>query len=127
MKNNRTLSFMLPFLLPALAACGGAKQAGDTKTASDEDSNEVASDKKGDMPEEKTASVPSSDKPAPGSQDDSAGPKKDECSIFETANLEQVLLKSSCEVPSPKPDDKPMEAKNVEVKVATSSAKIAPS
>lgn len=124
MKTNRTLWMVSLSLL--LAACGGAKQADDAKSAADEDSNEQ---KSADMPEDKSASsTTSSDKPAPGSQDDSSngGAKKDECSLFETANLEEVLLKSSCEVPNPGPDQKPMDAKNVEVKVATSSAKVAP-
>jgi hypothetical protein len=113
-------------LLIALAACGGTKQAGDSKTAVDEDSNEIPS--KVASKESTASKEPSSDKPAPGSQDEAASsaPKKDECSAFEIPNLEEVLLKSSCEVPNPKADDKPLEAKKVEVKVTTSAAKVAP-
>jgi len=124
MKTNRNLLFVLPLLL---AACGGAKQADDAKSPADEESGEGAAHKE-DMPADKSSEGAKSDKPAPGSQDENAtaAPKKDECSVFETANLEDVLLKSSCEVPSPKAEDKPMDAKNVEVKVATSSAKVAP-
>ncbi len=110
----------LPLAL-AMPGCGGSiKQAGDAK-AVDEDSNEVPKDSTSTS----ASSAPASDKPAPGSQDEgSTGPKKDECTAFEIPNLEEVLLKSSCEVDNPKPDEKPLDPKKVEVKLATSTAKI---
>jgi hypothetical protein len=119
---------LLSVLLPLLVACGGTKQAGDSKTAADEDGTESSASAKTDTPESTEKAAPASDKPAPGSQDEAAtgAPKKDECSAFDISNLEAVLLKSSCEVPNPKADDKPIEAKNVEVKVAASPSKVAP-
>jgi hypothetical protein len=116
---------MLLLALPlVLAACGPgtARQAGDSKTAADEENGEAPA-KSEDMPQ---SAAPTTDKPAPGSADDSAGPKKDECSAFEISNLEEVLLKSACEVPNPKPEDKLMDAKNVEVKVVTNGVKVTP-
>ena len=109
-------------LVTAASACGGAVKQADSKSAVDEDSNEVP---KGSS-EERAAKAPSSDKPAPGSQDDTGVPKKDECTAFEIPNLEEVLLKSACEVENAKPDQKPMDPKKLEVKVATSTAKLPP-
>jgi hypothetical protein len=87
----------------ALTACGGpsAKSAADV----DDDSNPkpasegtaAASDADGGA----TASTESAGPPAPGSADDSTGPKKDECSVFDEPNIEGVLLKSACEVKTP--------------------------
>ena len=118
-----TLFFALPLIL---AACGGTKQA-DSKTADDEDGTESAKPKsdEGESSDKSEPKAAGTDKPAPGAADESAtGPKKDECSAFEIANLEEVLLKSACEVPNPKADDKPMDAKNVEVKVSTPFPKV---
>lgn len=112
----------LAMLVTAATACGGAVKQADSKTAVDEDSNEVPKDSS----EEHASKGPSSDKPAPGSQDDTGTPKKDECTAFEIPNLEEVLLKSACEVENARPDEKPMDPKKLEVKVATSTAKLPP-
>ena len=74
---------------------------------------------------------PSSDKPAPGSADDTAGaaaegaPKKDECNVFDEANLEGILLKSGCEVADPT-GQPPDLTKKLEVKVTVMPPKVAP-
>ena len=121
---TKTLLLALPLLLVAACGPGTARQAGDSKTAADEESGEGA--KPADPDGLPASSGPTSDKPAPGSQDDASGPKKDECSAFEISNLEEVLLKSACEVANPKPEDKLMDAKNVEVKVVTNGIKVSP-
>ena len=119
----KTMKLLLALPLFLVACGGGATQA---KSADDEDGVESAKKADdGDKDEKSDTKSAGTDKPSPGSADEAAtGPKKDECSAFEIANLEEVLLKSACEVPNPKPDDKPMDAKNIEVKVTTPFPKV---
>ena len=75
----------------------------------------------------KTESTSKPESTSEGDKDKPEAPKKDECTGLEIADLMDALQKSACEVPSPKPDDKPLEPKDkLDIKVSTSSAKIAP-
>lgn len=129
-----SLLFSLPLLL---AACGGGNP--DAKSASDvdEDSNPKSGeiDTSDSKPADDTP-PPSTDKPAPGSDDDKhdksggaggsgAGAKKDECSVFDEANIEGVLLKSACEVETPT-GQPPDLSKKLEVKVSVMPMKVSP-
>jgi hypothetical protein len=111
------------------SACGG----GPAKTAADvdEDSNpKAASAAAGEDDGGAAASAspgPSNSASAPGSADDTAGGgKKDECSVFDEANLEGVLLKSACEVASA-PTGQPADtSKTLSVTVAVMPPHVAP-
>jgi hypothetical protein len=130
---KRTLVSVLPrlrgghavFLLTSLAACGGGSPSSKTAADVDEDSNPKATDTaaagetdggSGGAP---TASSDNNAGPAPGSADDSTGPKKDECTVFDEPNLEGVLLKSACEAPTPT-GQPPDTSKTLVVKVTAS-------
>ena len=116
-------------MLACVAACGGAP----SKTAADvdDDSNPkptepsaAAGDDAG-TPATPTASS-SGGAPAPGSQDDtSGGGKKDECHVFDEANLEGVLLKNACEVATPT-GSPPDTSKTLVVSVTVSPPHVAP-
>ncbi len=122
------LAYILPLVsLAGLPACGGAgaKSADDVDEESGEKgasakSTPAAGDDAGEAP---TAS--GSAAPAPGSADDSSGPKKDECSVFDEPNLEGVLLKSACEAPNPT-GQPPDTSKSLVVKVSISPNVVAP-
>jgi hypothetical protein len=93
----------LGLFLAAQAACGGdAKKADDPSSKSS-----TEGEGKGDQADkaEATASTAGGDK---GKDKDGgaadAPPKKDVCSGFDIANLEDMLVKSDCEVPDAKPD-----------------------
>jgi hypothetical protein len=113
-------------LVSLASACGApSKTAADV----DEDSNAKAA-ASGDDDGGSSASAsspPTNSAPAPGSNDDtSGGPKKDECSVFEEANLEGVLLKNACEVAAP-PTGQPADtSKTLSVTVAVMPPHIAP-
>jgi hypothetical protein len=127
---NRTIPLLL---LATVAACGGSSTPA-AKGPVDEDSNPIPTT---DAPQagvdggEATASADNggggNGAPAPGSSDDSAsgGAKKDECNVFDEPNLEGVLLKSSCEVPTPT-GSPPDTSKTLEVKVSVNPPKVAP-
>ena len=100
----------LPLAIPALcllaaAACGGPS----SKTAADVDdegnpkpaSASATSDADGGGEPVAASTENNNAPPAPGTSDDSTGPKKDECTVFDEPNIEGVLLKSACEVPTP--------------------------
>jgi hypothetical protein len=122
-----SLTLGLGFLVCAslmLAACGGPS----SKTAADvdDDSNpKTASDTAAADDGGATATAEPSGPPAPGSSDDSTGPKKDECSVFDEPNLEGVLLKSACEAPTPT-GTPPDLSKSLVVKVSVSPNVVAP-
>jgi hypothetical protein len=90
-----------------------AKPAGEGTAGADSDSGAAA------------ATSDNSGPPAPGSADDSTGPKKDECSIFDEPNIEGVLLKSACEVPAPT-GQPPDTSKTLVVKATISPNVLAP-
>jgi hypothetical protein len=100
----RTSSTLATLVALALTGCGGAgaKSAADVD---DESTGEKTADKSAAAADDAGAPTASSKEPsgppAPGSADDSTGPKKDDCSVFDEPNLEGVLLKSACEAPSP--------------------------
>jgi len=80
------------------------------------------------------AEKPSNPEVPPPTEDPDAGktaetpeqPKKDPCTGFEL-DLGAVLALSACEVPNPKPDEKPADMKGkLEVKLVASQATIAP-
>jgi hypothetical protein len=107
------------------SGCGG--KAKDPETAAneanktDDRKNESASDDT-KAPGDKSAKT---DKPE---SDGDKGEKKDECVGFEIGNVEDILLKSSCEVPNQKPDTIPpadMKGK-LEVTVGASPTKLPP-
>lgn len=99
-------------LLALLAACGGggAKPAETTKAKAETDGDTAA---------------PAAEK------DGGAAPvpeKKDVCTGFDIANLEDMLVKSDCEVPDVKPDSMPnpdLKGK-LEVTLAASPTKVSP-
>ncbi len=105
------LTFLTTLALTAsLFGCGGKKPAA---TPTDSTASEA---KKGD-----TSDGTTTDK-----SDDSA-PKKDECSGSEIGNLEDMLLKSSCEAPMSPDSLTPSDLKGrLEVTVAPSPTKVAP-
>src|SRR5580658_4506821 len=124
------LSLLLPSvvcLVPAAVACGGPS----SKTAADvdDDSNaKPAADKTPAADDGGGASATASAGPAtgaPGSADDSTGPKNDECTVFDEPNLEGVLLKSACEAPNPT-GQPPDTSKTLVVKVTASPNVVAP-
>ncbi|HEY2516609.1 MAG TPA: hypothetical protein VGI39_37320 [Polyangiaceae bacterium] len=122
------LLFSFSLLSILAAGCGGGTP--DSKTAVDEEGNpksggETASTDDGGAPATETEPTTST-KPAPGSADDtSGGPKKDECTVFDESNLEGVLLKSSCEVPTPT-GAAPDVSKQLVVKVTANPNIVAP-
>jgi len=113
----------------ALSACGGppSKSAADV----DDDSNPKPADATAgastdDGGAASASSGPANSAPAPGSADDSSGgAKKDECSVFDEANLEGVLLKSACETTAPT-GAPPDTSKTLAVTVAVMPPHIAP-
>jgi hypothetical protein len=115
------------FLLTTLAACGGATP--DSKTAGDVDEDAPKAAGEAPPPEAATTAGPTHDKPAPGSTDDASGApgvaKKEECNVFDEANLEGVLLKSACEVPNPTGAPPDM-SKTLAVTLNVSPAKVTP-
>src|ERR1700722_6950802 len=115
--------FLIPLL--ALVACGGPS----SKTAADvdDDSNpKPPSDKTASADDGGAATASNDNAPAaPGSPDDSTGPKKDECTVFDEPNLEGVLLKSSCEAKTPT-GQPPDTSKTLVVKVSASPNIVAP-
>ena len=119
----------LSALVLAVAACGGpgSKTAADVDEASNptpatEGTAAAASDDGGGA----TATASGENAPAaPGSADDSTGPKKDECSVFDEPNIEGVLLKSACEAPTPT-GQAPDTSKTLAVKVTVSPNVLAP-
>ncbi|MGO8995982.1 MAG: hypothetical protein ACLQVI_21925 [Polyangiaceae bacterium] len=124
------LSILLPSvvcLVPALVACGGPS----SKTAADVDDDSTsksAGDKTPPADDAGTAAATASagsTAGAPGSADDSTGPKKDECTVFDEPNLEGVLLKSACEAPNPT-GQPPDTSKTLVVKVTASPNVVAP-
>lgn len=98
--------------LVVLAACGGNKPADDPSGKTDTASGEAK--------EGETAGGEG------GEGDAGAGPKKDDCTGFEIASLEDALLKSACEVPNASPDAVPnAEVKDkLEVKVESSPTQL---
>ena len=107
-------------------ACGGKKKPAQAADAVDSDGGTT-----------ETASTDS--KPADGTKSSSGGtgdgsgegktdaPKKDDCTGFEIANLEDTLNKVACEAPLPKIDDKALDPKDrLDVKASTSSIKVPP-
>jgi hypothetical protein len=93
------------------AACGGSTAKPHPKTTT-----------------ETTVESRPDDKPRANDADKPAEPKKDACVGFDVANLEDMLVKSDCELPGTKPDAVPnpdMKGK-LEVTVAASPAKVAP-
>ncbi len=119
-------SFLVLSCFLCLAACGGAP----SKTAADvdEDSNPKSADQSAAASDDGgTAATPTANTaPSPGSQDDVAtGPKKDECNVFDEANLEGVILKNACEVPNPT-GAPPDTSKTLVVSVALNPMKVAP-
>jgi hypothetical protein len=111
----------------AIAACGGGPSS---KTAADvdEDSNaKTATDKPAPAADADGGATASGDSTpsAPGSNDDSTGPKKDECTVFDEPNLEGVLLKSACEAATPT-GQPPDTSKTLAIKVSISPNIVAP-
>ena len=76
--------------------CGNSKPAEDVSGTTDKGSDKAGETK----PEGDTSAASSADGGA-------GGEKKDECIGFDIGNLEDMLLKSSCEEPSAKPDTIP--------------------
>ena len=110
-----------------MVACGGPS----SKTAADVDDDSTsksAGDKTPPADDAGTAAATASagsTAGAPGSADDSTGPKKDECTVFDEPNLEGVLLKSACEAPNPT-GQPPDTSKTLVVKVTASPNVVAP-
>lgn len=111
--------------LMALPGCGGAKKP-------PADATEPSSDTKpGEGDTSKGSGEASS---SDGKKDDGKGgggaseEKKDECTGFDIANIEDALLKSACEEPNVKPDTlAPVDLKNkLEVKLSASPTKSSP-
>jgi len=100
-----------------MAACGGGKKP---DTAANKTSTDSA-DKKEDGDSKSDAGAASADgKDAP--------PKKDICTGFDISNLEDLLVKSDCEVPNTKPDalQNPDMKGKLEVALTASPTKVAP-
>lgn len=113
-----TLASVLVLLVaPAALGCGGGTKPADTATT-DTDGGAGGSGKPGDDPSHEVAAT-----------DGGAAPevKKDECVGFDIANLEDLLLKSSCEEASVKPDSiQPVDLKGkLEVTLSASPMKSA--
>jgi hypothetical protein len=128
MKGPLCLGYLGLVALSALSACGGppSKSAADV----DDDSNPKPADTAGASTDDGGAASasagPANSAPAPGSADDSSGgPKKDECSVFDEANLEGVLLKSACESAAPT-GAPPDTSKTLAVTVAVMPPHVAP-
>jgi hypothetical protein len=107
--------------LVALEACGGEKK----------EAEDPASKGKAESPdvEEKTttANAENTDKKGDAGAGEKAAEKKDVCSGFDLANLEDLLSKSDCEVPDTRPDSlqNPDMKGKLEVVVTASPTKIA--
>jgi hypothetical protein len=125
MKRTILAGSLLPGALAlTLAGCGGpsAKSAADV----DEDTAKPAAEATaGSDADSGAVATNDNTPPAPGSADDSTGPKKDECSVFDEANIEGVLLKSACEVPAPT-GQPPDTSKTLAVKVSITPNVLAP-
>ena len=124
LRSGRAVFFLVP-----LAACGGSSPSSKTAADVDEDSNAKPTDTAAAAGEADAGggatTASSNTAPAPGSADDSTGPKKDECTVFDEPNLEGVLLKSACEAPSPT-GQPPDTSKTLVVKVTASPNIVAP-
>jgi hypothetical protein len=111
--------------LLSLAGCGAKKPS---QAADSIDTTEATP--KPDEAKDTTSKPPPGDTAKPSGGDGEAkpdAPKKDECTGFEIANLEEVLNKVSCEAPLPKLDDKALDPKDrLEVKLTSSLAKVVP-
>jgi hypothetical protein len=109
------------------SGCGGKKAAVDpTTTGNDKDKKDetkTGDEKKDD--EKKGDEKKDDEKKGDEKKDE---PKKDDCTQFEVSNLEDLLVKSACEVPNAKPDSlKSVDLKGkLDVTVAASPTKIAP-
>jgi hypothetical protein len=122
---GRALSMVALLGVLTAAACGGpAKSAADVD---DESSPKPATDSTGASDADAGGATAANDNApaAPGSADDSSGPKKDECSVFDEPNIEGVLLKSACEAPTPT-GQPPDTSKTLAVKVSISPNVLAP-
>jgi hypothetical protein len=96
-------SRFLPVLALALIACGGkkpAKSADSVETPTDTKKDDSSSSASGDGAKPSDTS----------SEEKSDAPKKDECTGFTIGNLEDTLIKVSCEVA--KADDKQIDPKD---------------
>jgi hypothetical protein len=113
------LNVACTLLLGTVLACGGDKKpAADPSKTTDTSSDVGGGDDK--PPHPANSDAPAGDK--------SAGEKKDVCVGHDIANLEDVLLKSECEVPDTRPDAVPnpdLKGK-LEVTVSASPTKVAP-
>jgi len=121
---SRPHAALLAALLISAAGCGAKKPA---QAADSIDTTETTA--KPDEAKEAAKPPPSGDtaKPAGDGEAKPDAPKKDECTGFEIANLEEVLNKVSCEAPLPKLDDKALDPKDrLEVKLSSSLNKIVP-
>jgi hypothetical protein len=99
------------------SGCGGGNaESADTKQAVDTPKN----------PEEPPPSEDADAGSGGATAETPDQPKKDPCTGFEM-DLGTVLAQAACEVPNPKPDDKPVDTKGkLEVKLVPSQATVAP-
>lgn len=106
------------FALPlTLAACGGSKKPAATEGDTTSTSSDADKDKKDDT---KDTSSSDSDKDKDKEKD-----KKDVCMGFEVENVEDLLIKSACEVPMPTGTPPDVKGK-LEVKVVPNPMRVAP-
>lgn len=114
---GRSALFTTTMLVALLGVgCGNSKPAEDASGSAD-----GGSDKSGDRTDETAGGEAATDGGAGGAN----GEKKDECVGFDIGNLEDMLLKSSCEEPSVKPDSiSPVDLKGkLEVTLSASPTK----
>jgi hypothetical protein len=97
-----------------LAACGGQQtQEQETKHAATSDNVETPPDTNDVNPDASVAPDPTQ-------------PKKDPCVGFEF-DLGAALMQAACEIPNPKPDEKPIDTKGkLDVTLVSSSAQVSP-
>lgn len=121
---HRLTFLSLSLFVATAAACGGGHKEPDTAA----DKASVDPDGKKDDAAGDQAAAADKNAAAGGESGGAPAEKKDECVGFEIGNLEDVLLKSSCEEPNAKPDTiPPVDLKGkLEVSVAATPAKVAP-
>jgi hypothetical protein len=106
-------------------AAGGVACGGDKKTPDDPSGKTKTDSSEGS---DKNSTTSASTEKKDGGSAEKGPPKKDICTGFEIANLEDLLAKSDCEVPDAKPDtlQNPEMKGKLEVTLTASPTKVAP-